>query len=171
MTFNEIIPFLIVVGSVISTLIFSSLVEWFIHYSLMHKWGMFDHAEHHIYYPEDNWQNSNHGLTVDLPLWSGLVTVGFTTAVGFCVSYFTHNWAIVISAGITAFLYFCTYKYVHTCFHIPQGKWFEKTRLCKLMVRYHKIHHTNKDWDHPKNICVVFPIADWFTGTGVLPKK
>ena len=133
-----------------------------------HKYFFQDkHREHHSEYPPKNYQNSEHGPNVNLPWWAGAIVVGLLTLPGFLVSYFTGYWAIVYVVAATSTFYFLAYNYVHTCYHVPNGKrWFEKTKLYKRMDRYHHVHHArDEEYERLINICVLCPLADWVMGT------
>ena len=168
---------LTILATVLVTIVANSFFEWSVHGLLMHRgWGgkylRKTHHEHHEDYPLGSYKNRRHGLHVHLPWWSGVLTLKIMTAFGLFVSYLTGMWTIVWCVGVTSVFYFVAYNYFHTCFHVPDNRWFEKTKLYWFLDRYHHIHHTRDgEWERLSNICLVCPLADWVMGTWLRPKK
>ena len=122
--------------------------------------------------PKHDYKNFEHGTHVHLPWWAGMITIGIMTVLGSLFSYMSSNWIIVWCVAGTSLFYFWAYNYVHTCFHVPNDRWFEKTGLYQFLDLYHQIHHAwGQEWGGRANICLVCPLADWIMGTMFLPKK
>ena len=168
----------IITLTILATFIANSFFEWAIHGLLMHKeWGTSylrtGHHEHHGDYPLTNYKNNYHGEHVHLPLWGAVITVGFMTIIGLSISYMITRWEVAWTAATVSLFYFWAYNYVHTAFHVPNDRWFEKTRIYKFLDRHHRIHHAieDKEWGKLTNICLLFPFADYVLGTRFSPKK
>ena len=170
---------LIIIFSIMITIIINSFFEWYVHGKFMHgKWKnkrvqklmnyLFQdtHKEHHRDYPPQSYKNPDHGPDVHLPLWAGVITVGFMVILGLLVSYFTGRWEIAPCVAMTSALYFWAHNYFHTCFHVPNNRWFETTKFYKAMDKFHEKHHVHKvKWGELVNICVVCPVADFVIKT------
>ncbi len=171
----------IIIVSILATFIACNFLEWLVHGKFMHgempteylqklAAHLFQnkHREHHLEYPPRNYQNSEHGQNVNLPWWAGALIVGGLTFPGMLISYFSGHWAISWCVAITSTFYFLAYNYVHTCYHVPAGRWLERTRFYNFMNYYHWKHHAReKEWGTLVNICLVCPLADWIMGTSL----
>ena len=165
--------FVIICISVVVALIVINFLEWFVHGPLMHgKRELLEHRSHHEEYPPQNYQNSEHGPHVHLPWWVGAIIAGVMTLLGSFINYLTGLWVITWCFAGTSIFGFWAYNYVHTCYHVPAGRWFETTRWYCFMNRYHFKHHA-RGYVSGKftNICVLFPLADWVMGRLLRPKK
>lgn len=153
----------------VAMVIFNSFFEWLVHGPLMHgrfatKFLSRTHHDHHDSYgAEAGYQNHDHGPHVHLPWWAGAFIIALLTGVGAALSLLTGFWSIAWCAGVVSALYYWLYQYVHTCIHVPTGRWFEGTRAYRYLKRWHHVHHaaTDREWERMTHICVLFPLADW----------
>src|SRR3989344_2164412 len=151
--------------TIIGTVIAGSFFEWFLHngmhlspdYERLHK-----HEAHHGDFPPKAYKNPDHAPgKVQLPNWTVILTVTPFTVVGLVISKLTCHYEIVVFAFLTSAFYHIAYQYVHTCFHVPKGRWFEKTALYGDMDRYHHVHHVKEmEFGLTRNLCLLCPIAD-----------
>jgi hypothetical protein len=171
------------------TVVFCSFFEWFVHGPLMHgTWGnMFlnqTHRLHHENFATPKYKNDEYGPHVHLPLWSGILMIGFMAMIGGIITYFTGHWEAFICLTATSAGYYWLYQYVHTCLHVPKKdkdgnvkpRWFQKigpiARWFDSLDRYHHIHHAHdKDFSNPVNLCILVRFADLVMGTRFKPRR
>ena len=129
-------------------ILFNSCYEWLVHGPLMHgRLGKViglrqGHEDHHQWFgSSEGYANQNHGDSVALPLWAAVVTLGFAAMLGFFLCILTGYWILMWCMIIVSTCYYIFYQYVHTCMHIPKGRWLERTHWFKKKNAYHKVHH------------------------------
>ena len=149
--------------------IYSSLAEWVIHGTFMHRplarfrHFYHGHAEvHHGIYRADSTYvvGDRAPREITLAWWAMpfpvLAHAPFLIAIAVWVSVPS---AIAILGALT--LYQATYEYIHYCMHVPSNRWFEQTSAYKWLNAHHLQHHLK----HNTNLNIVLPIFDYLLGT------
>ncbi len=170
---------LLVLTSIFSSILFSSILEWFIHGPLEHgKLSVIighrkSHIDHHNFYSrEEGFQNTNHGNIVAIPHWFLIPITLISLFISSVIGYMISSWLFVCFFVLTTIAHYVFYQYIHTSMHIPKGRWIEHTKWFKKKMAEHVIHHRmDEDFEHPINICVVCSWADKIFGTYFRNKK
>lgn len=145
----------------------SSFLEWVVHGPFMH--GRFStprqrtfHLDHHRNFLAGDYKNHSHGNHVFLPWWAAVAIIGVAGTFGLVASLATERWSIVTCVTLVTAAHYWGYQYVHTCMHIPEGRWFEGTRLFRYLDARHRIHHErDQKFSEPTNIGLFSPLFDW----------
>jgi hypothetical protein len=155
--------------------VYATFAEWVIHGTFMHrplaKFRHFyhGHAEvHHGIYGADStylvgdrpreqiklaWWAMPFPVLAHLPI---LIAMGIWVSVPVAVATFS---------ALT--LYQASYEYFHYCMHVPNNRWFERTRAFKFIDAHHLQHHQLPN----KNLNIVIPLADFVLRTRVRPSE
>jgi len=181
-TINSVIWIVI---TVITTILYTSTMEWLLHRFVMHKpvkirllWKTYTfqypfqaHAVvHHGIFKADSTYHLriNHDIdkkTIPMAWWNGplLTVIGTVPFVilSMLLGLWINPWLIIVTAGCTIFTYYCTYEYIHWCMHLPKKRRIEQLGVFYFLNGHHLLHHRNMG----KNFNVVLPFADWLFGT------
>ncbi len=163
------------------TFVVCAFFDWYIHSKyVMHskkklvrflEYLRLGHPEHHIDFPPRRYKNPEHPSgNVHLPGWAGVLSVGLLTLPVLPLAIYVHRLGIVVSVIVVSTLYFLTHNYVHSCYHVPKGRWFEKTKLFARMDAMHRLHHVTSRNGEPVNIAVACFLFDRIMGTAMFPK-
>jgi hypothetical protein len=177
----NLINALVGVATFFATILFNSIIEWFVHGPMMHGFlsktlHMHNsHVGHHDHYRGRDFQNNNHGDSVALPWWSAIVIIGCLIYLGIqaanLVGYQIVGWIV----GTVSIVYYFFYQYVHTLMHVEsaaKNSWFAKTSFFKKLRAYHLVHHVkDSDFSRFVNLCIVCNWADILLGTKYTERK
>ena len=161
----------IAIGLAVSpvAIIYSSLAEWVIHGTFMHRplarfrHFYHGHAEvHHGIYRGDSTYvvGDRKPEEITLAWWAMPFPILFHAPILLAI-------AIWVSAPAAAailcvlILYQATYEYIHYCMHVPRNRWFERSSAFKWLNAHHLQHHRK----HNMNLNIVLPIFDFLLGT------
>lgn len=177
---------LIFLSGALLAVFYAPIMEWLLHYHVMHKkvqfFGfVFDYAykahalvHHGLFRADDSYYAENHDPEVreanekKIPMawWNCLVLVPLASSPFLVLMYFSFTWCFVgIFTGIAA--YYAAYEYFHLCMHKKKDRWFKATFAYRWLAMHHYIHHKK----HFKNLNVIFPLADLLFGTLVTEKN
>lgn len=158
---------------------YTSIVEWILHKTVMHKpvkirlpWRTYifeypfeAHAitHHGIFKADETYHLRNEAdkFTIPMAWWNGPVLTIIATIPFMVVSLILGTWVISATAGCVIFAYYCTYEYIHWCMHLPRQRNIERTGVFFRLNGHHLLHHR---YMH-KNFNVVLPFADLIFGT------
>ncbi len=162
--------FLTQFASALGWVIYGSFYEWFFHKFWMHevrtpREAFRGHAiiHHNLYkgdegyfVPED--EHAQHILLKPYAL--PLIFLMHLPIILLIEKYIPHT---AIGGCVSVVVYFVVYEYMHWNMHVPRKHFVEKFKWFQFLRHHHHLHHK-----HPlKNFCVLFPLADWMTGTMV----
>jgi hypothetical protein len=148
-----------VLGTAVATVVYSSLLEWFVHGIAFHRWFARIHAAHHAEYRGVKYQQP--GPYRNLQRW-WLEPV----AVAIHVPLFLLIGAwLGVASGITALLVLALYaaasNFLHTAIHCPHGRLVERTAWYRRLVARHHEHHL----DARVNFTIPTQIGDMLMGS------
>jgi hypothetical protein len=125
-----------------------SMVEWYFHAKQMHKCGVFNrfspsyynhNIRHHPAYHKD--------FTSPNPVEDKHIGIGISywyTTVFVAIPLLVIGYWLPIECGIlyiVLMVHHYMWNKVHNEMHIPTNAWFSKTRLYKVWLRHHELHH------------------------------
>jgi hypothetical protein len=125
-----------------------------------------EHAKlhHQHYYEVFDHEPDPYGrdLNITLNVWlGGLIAL-------ICCVGFWFVWPVFAAVFFfTVIGHHLTWNLIHAEMHKPSGRLFARTFIYKFLARYHWMHHAYPG----KNYNVVFPLADYLTGTHLSPRS
>lgn len=170
---NLVVP---VLATLVAFLL-NAILEWFIHGPVMHgglatEYLRKSHQEHHGFYEDGRYRNTDHGHHVHLPWWSMLITVGFLGGIGLVLAKLTGFASVFWAFVLVSVAYYHAYQYIHTLMHIPITNRFDRavisTRIFKRLNAHHRVHHLEssaKPWGKMVNISLLCTLGDHLFGT------
>ncbi len=139
--------------------VYGSMLEWFVHKTVYHRWLVKTHAKHHAEYHGARFQQPGtyHSLQ---RWWIVLGVLGLHALL--CLGLGAGLGAV---AGVAAFLVIVLFSfgsnYLHTAIHQPNHRLIERTTWYRRLVARHRAHHI----DSRVNFTVSARIADLMFGT------
>ena len=132
-----------------------------------------DHLRsHHGDFPPHKYKNKDHPAgNVHLPWWVGTIFTGPVVFATIPFSWYFERPGLLLSTSVTAVLHFIAYNYVHSCYHVPKERWFERIKLFMWMDAFHREHHVRHGQGKPVNLAVALFLFDVIKGTAVFPRK
>lgn len=149
----------LIAAVVAATVLYASVVEWFFHRTVYHRWFWPQHAEHHAAYDGAGFRQPGgyHSLQ---PWWleAGIVTLHLPVAL---LLGRATVWGAGVALLVTLSAVAALSNYLHTVIHCPNGRWLERTRWYRRMVVRHRAHHD----DDRYNFNIPFAFGDRAFGT------
>jgi len=143
-----------VVATILVAGAYGSMLEWFVHKIVYHRWLVKMHAKHHAEYHGARFQQPGtyHSLQ---RWWIVLGVLGLHALL--CLGLGAELGAVV---GVAAFLVIVLFtfgsNYLHTAIHQPHRRLIERTTWYGRLVARHRAHHI----DSRVNFTVSSRIAD-----------
>ena len=93
------------------------------------------------------------------------VTFTWAYSVGVIALHLPVAYALYLSVGLASSIgllfsglaYYSAYEMLHYRFHVPKGRWIERTGLVKWLNSHHRQHHRQYD----TNLNIFIPLADY----------
>ncbi len=162
---------------------YASIVEKWLHKNVMHKpilgfkYPFKAHAlVHHQAFKADKTyhlvdETVQDKWTIPMAWWNGPVLVLIGSIPTLLIWLFLPTWELRFwMYGTTVAVigaYYGTYEYIHWCMHLPRKRNIERSGLFFRLNGHHLLHHRYMN----KNFNVVYPFADWISGTLLLRSK
>ena len=157
---------------------YSSFFEWALHKYVLHSPRLLRYPhrahqlEHHAIFRADatyflpgglHPESDAHHLT--FAWWNAPLLIGLHLPL-FALVYLAGGLAAGAGALLAMSAYYALYEYLHYAMHVPQGRWFERTRVFAFIQAHHRVHHLS----YNRNLNVVFPLADLVLRTRLAPR-
>lgn len=162
----------VLLASMIGAAVWASFFEWALHKGLMHgrllksyPWRAHDQVHHVIFDSGRNYHlhDEKHRDLVTMAWWNAPVLMLANCPLPLAVGHFTGYWWAAAGAMAVFIAYYVVYEYFHWCMHVPGPRWFQQTRVFRLVDQRHRLHHL----EPMRNLNVVLPVADWILGTRI----
>ena len=167
---------IIVLTTLVAGLISASFFEWSVHKYLLHRprtfftsWFVSHTRIHHVTFKFDasyHLQDEADAEIIDMKRWAPLLIFSGSAPYLLVMLLFDFHqeWVMMLTGTFISVLYYVAYEYLHSCMHLPKERQLEMSRLFRRLNGHHLLHHRFMG----KNFNVVFPFADWCTGTLLL---
>jgi hypothetical protein len=127
------------IGAVLATVVYGSLLEWFVHGIAFHRWFARLHAPHHAEFRGARFQQPGPYRNLQR-WWLELAAIG-THAPAFVLLGVRFGGEVAVTAGIALAAYAAASNFLHTSIHCPNGRLIERTAWHHRLVAYHREHH------------------------------
>ena len=135
----------------IATTAYGSLLEWFVHAIVFHRWFAHLHLPHHAQFAGARFQQPGPYRNLQR-WWLELAAVAAHAPALLVVGVWLGGLAAVTVLAVLAF-YAAAANFLHTAVHCPNGRCFERTRWYRRLVARHRVHH--------RDARVNFTVASW----------
>ena len=148
-----------VIGAVLAMVVYGSLLEWFVHGIVFHRWCARLHAPHHAEFSGVRFQQP--GAYRNLQRWwLELAAIGVHVPVFLLVGAWL-GVATALAAVSALASYAAASNFLHTSIHCPHDRLIERTAWHRRLVARHREHH-RRAW---VNFAVPVQIADRLMGS------
>jgi hypothetical protein len=148
-----------VIGAALGTVVYGSLLEWFVHGIAFHRWFVRLHALHHAEFSGAAFQRPGPYRNLQR-WWFELAAIGVHAPVALVLGVWL-GVAVTITVLIVLAVYAAASNILHTSIHCPNGRFIERTAWHRRLVACHREHHLHAR----NNLSVPTSIGDRIMGS------